>query len=115
MFSWGRCGVPTPDVSGGRRRLLVCQGSGCQAAGARVAWQRRGRRSESHDTVVVPTACLAMCRAAPIVVLYPEGSWLGRARGRRVAVIWAAVESGAPARAPGFLYRRPEPEAPDGR
>lgn len=109
--------MPAPDVSRARRRLLVCQGSVCQAAGAleaRVAWHRRVGRSESPRTVVVPTACLVMCRAAPVVVLYPDGAWFGRARARRVGLIWAAVESGTPQNAPGFLYRRPDPEAPDG-
>ena len=107
-----------PDVSRARRRLLVCQGAVCQAAGgleARIAWQRRVGRGEPARAVVVPTACLAMCRAAPVAVLYPDGAWFARARARRVGLIWAAVESGRLGDAPGFLYRRPDPEGPDGR
>lgn len=113
---WGRCAVPAPDVSRALRRWLVCQGSVCQAAGgveARLVWQRRAR-SANLGTVAMPTACLAMCRAAPVAVLYPDGAWFGRARARRIGLIWAAVESGTSRDAPGFLYRPPDPEAPDG-
>lgn len=64
--------------------------------------------------MVVPTACLAMCVAAPVAVLYPEGAWFGRARARRVRLIWSALAANRLDEAPGLMYRRPRLDSPDG-
>jgi (2Fe-2S) ferredoxin len=105
--------VPAPDVSRAGHRVLVCQGSVCQAGGAleaRLEWIRRLGRPEPGGPLVVPTACLRLCVAAPVAVVYPEGAWFGRVRARRVRQVWEAVSAGRPEQARGFLYRLEVPD-----
>ncbi|MCL8206953.1 MAG: (2Fe-2S) ferredoxin domain-containing protein [Actinomycetia bacterium] len=77
--------MSAPDVSRFRRRVLVCQGEICRARGAGAVLAAWLRRAAAVDAVVLRSGCLALCRLGPVVVVYPEGAWLGGQTPRRVA------------------------------
>jgi hypothetical protein len=67
--------VSAPDVTRFSRRVLVCQGEICRARGAGAVLAAWLHRAAAVDAIVL----------GPVVVVYPEGSWLGGQTPRRVA------------------------------
>ena len=50
----------------------------CMGAGAKPLWERlQGRltATPNPDVSVTATGCLGFCRAGPLMVVYPEGTW----------------------------------------
>lgn len=67
-----------------KRRVLVCQGGPCMAAGADVIWghlrneqARLGLREAGEGTMSARTSCLGPCNLAPVLQVWPEGTVYG--------------------------------------
>lgn len=79
-----------------KRRVLVCEGGACNAAGADVIWGHlRNRQVErklrvtGDGTMTAKATCLGPCNLAPVLQVYPEGTYYG---GVTEAVIDRIVE-----------------------
>lgn len=66
------------------RRVLVCQGGPCNHAGAAQVWghlrneqKRLDLRNAGAGMMSARTSCLGPCNLAPVVQVFPEGSWYG--------------------------------------
>ena len=67
-----------------RRRVLVCMGGPCHAAGAATVWghlrneqKRLSLRTTGDGMMSAKTSCLGPCSLAPIVQVWPEGTLYG--------------------------------------
>lgn len=67
-----------------RMRVLVCAGGPCMNAGAGDLWQhlrarqeREGLRQRSPGMMSCRTSCLGPCALAPVVQVWPEGTYYG--------------------------------------
>lgn len=80
----------TPPVAEGslvpaqKRRVLVCQGGPCNAAGADVIWghlrnqqERQNLRTAGDGTMTAKSTCLGPCNLAPVLQVFPEGTYYG--------------------------------------
>ncbi|UUP17011.1 (2Fe-2S) ferredoxin domain-containing protein [Nitratireductor thuwali] len=79
-----------------KRRVLVCEGGACNAAGADVIWghlrnrqQERKLRITGDGTMTAKSTCLGPCSLAPVLQVFPEGTYYG---GVSEAVIDRIVE-----------------------
>jgi (2Fe-2S) ferredoxin len=71
-------------VPGQRRRVLICQGGPCNAAGATLLWgyfrneqNRQGLRTAGEGVMSAKTSCLGPCNLAPVMQVLPEGTYYG--------------------------------------
>lgn len=76
-----------------KRRVLVCQGGPCNAAGADLIWghlrnqqERQKLRTTGDGTMSCKSTCLGPCNLAPVIQVFPEGTYYG-------GVTEAAVDS----------------------
>lgn len=67
-----------------RRRVLVCMGGPCNVAGAEVIWghfrneqDRLSLRTSGDGCMSAKTSCLGPCNLAPVVQVWPEGTYYG--------------------------------------
>lgn len=67
-----------------KRRVLVCEGPTCNAAGADVIWghlrnvqERRKLRMTGDGTMTAKATCLGPCNLAPVLQVFPEGTYYG--------------------------------------
>lgn len=67
-----------------KRRVLVCQGGPCNAAGADTLWchlrneqQRQKLRRTGDGTMTAKSTCLGPCNLAPVLQVFPEGTYYG--------------------------------------
>jgi (2Fe-2S) ferredoxin len=67
-----------------KRRVLVCEGGSCNAAGADAIWGHLRNLQESHKlrvtgagTMTCKTTCLGPCALAPVIQVFPEGTYYG--------------------------------------
>ncbi|MBB6355227.1 (2Fe-2S) ferredoxin domain-containing protein [Aminobacter aganoensis] len=67
-----------------KRRVLVCQGGPCNAAGADLIWghlrnhqDRQKLRTTGDGTMSCKSTCLGPCNLAPVIQVYPEGTYYG--------------------------------------
>lgn len=67
-----------------KRRVLVCEGGACNAAGADAIWGhlrnvqvRRKLRLTGDGTMTTKTTCLGPCGLAPVLQVFPEGTYYG--------------------------------------
>jgi len=67
-----------------KRRVLVCQGGACNAAGANAVWshlrnqqQHRNLRNTGEGVVSAMSTCLGPCSLAPVLQVFPEGTYYG--------------------------------------
>ena len=67
-----------------KRRVLVCEGGACNAAGADAIWghlrnvqERRKLRITGEGTMTAKATCLGPCALAPVVQVFPEGTYYG--------------------------------------
>lgn len=77
----------TPEgslVPAQKRRVLVCMGGPCNVAGAEVIWghfrneqDRLGLRTAGEGCMSAKTSCLGPCNLAPVVQVWPEGTYYG--------------------------------------
>lgn len=89
-----------------KRRVLVCQGGPCMAAGADMIWghlrneqARLGLREAGEGTMSAKTSCLGPCNLAPVLQVWPEGTIYGGVDEAGVdAIIAAHLQSGEPVR-----------------
>lgn len=65
-------------------RVLVCQGGPCNNAGAALVWghlrneqKRLNLRTSGEGTMSAKTSCLGPCNLAPVVQVFPEGTYYG--------------------------------------
>ncbi len=60
-----------------RMHLLICGGTGCQAAGSIAVYEKLKQEIEarglSGEIAVVETGCNGFCALGPVMVTYPEG------------------------------------------
>lgn len=78
---------PAPEASlvpAQQYRVLVCQGPACNAAGAELIWchlrnlqERRRLRVTPPGTMTARTTCLGPCALAPVLQVWPDGTWYG--------------------------------------
>jgi (2Fe-2S) ferredoxin len=71
-------------VAAAKRRVLVCLGGPCHAAGAAVIWghlrneqKRLSLRTAGDGTMSAKTSCLGPCSLAPVLQVWPEGTTYG--------------------------------------
>lgn len=67
-----------------KRRVLVCMGGPCHAAGAAVVWghlrneqTRLALRTTGDGTMTAKSSCLGPCGLAPVLQVWPEGTMYG--------------------------------------
>ncbi|MBA4264470.1 MAG: NADH:ubiquinone oxidoreductase [Comamonadaceae bacterium] len=67
-----------------QRRVLVCQGGPCNDAGATVVWahlrneqKRLNLRTTGVGVMTCKTTCLGPCNLAPVLQVFPEGTYYG--------------------------------------
>lgn len=67
-----------------QRRVLVCQGGPCNDAGAAVVWahlraeqKRLSLRTLGVGVMTCKTTCLGPCNLAPVLQVFPEGTYYG--------------------------------------
>lgn len=67
-----------------KRRVLVCEGGPCNSAGADVIWghlrnqqQRQKLRATGDGTMTAKSTCLGPCNLAPVLQVFPEGTYYG--------------------------------------
>ncbi len=67
-----------------KRRVLVCEGGACNAAGADSIWghlrnlqERRKLRVTGNGTMTAKSTCLGPCNLAPVLQVFPEGTYYG--------------------------------------
>ncbi|WP_350297327.1 (2Fe-2S) ferredoxin domain-containing protein [Agrobacterium arsenijevicii] len=67
-----------------KRRVLVCQGGPCNSAGADVIWghlrnqqERQKLRVTGEGTMTAKSTCLGPCNLAPVMQVFPEGTYYG--------------------------------------
>lgn len=67
-----------------QRRVLVCQGGPCNDAGAAVVWahlrneqKRLNLRTTGAGVMTCKTTCLGPCNLAPVLQVFPEGTYYG--------------------------------------
>lgn len=67
-----------------KRRVLVCEGQACNAVGADAIWghlrnvqERRKLRVTGDGTMTAKATCLGPCALAPVVQVFPEGTYYG--------------------------------------
>lgn len=67
-----------------KRRVLVCMGGPCHAAGAAVVWgylrneqKRLSLRTAGDGAMSARTSCLGPCSLAPVLQVWPEGTLYG--------------------------------------
>ncbi|WP_339760939.1 (2Fe-2S) ferredoxin domain-containing protein [uncultured Hoeflea sp.] len=67
-----------------KRRVLVCQGGACNVAGAEAIWchlrnqqVRQKLRVTGDGTMTAKSTCLGPCNLAPVVQVFPEGTYYG--------------------------------------
>lgn len=67
-----------------KRRVLVCQGAPCNSAGADVIWghlrnqqERQKLRVTGEGTMTAKSTCLGPCNLAPVLQVFPEGTYYG--------------------------------------
>lgn len=67
-----------------KRRVLVCAGGACNSAGAEVIWnhlrnqqERRKLRATGDGTMTAKSTCLGPCNLAPVLQVFPEGTYYG--------------------------------------
>jgi (2Fe-2S) ferredoxin len=80
-------GAPKPEgslVPPQKRRVLVCEGGACNAAGADAIWGHlrnlqvdRKLRVTGDGTMTAKATCLGPCNLAPVVQVFPEGTYYG--------------------------------------
>ncbi len=82
-------GARAPDAEGAtvpvqRHRLLVCAGGPCTDAGANLVWghlrniqKARNLRTEGPGLMTCKTTCLGPCGLAPVMQVWPDGTWYG--------------------------------------
>lgn len=78
---------PAPEgsmVPAQKRRVLVCQGGPCNAAGADTIWghlrnqqERRKLRVTGDGVMTAKSTCLGPCNLAPVLQVFPEGTYYG--------------------------------------
>jgi (2Fe-2S) ferredoxin len=67
-----------------KRRILVCMGGPCNAAGAETLWghlrneqDRLKLRIRGEGTMSAKSSCLGPCNLAPVLQVWPEGTYYG--------------------------------------
>lgn len=67
-----------------KRRVLVCEGGACNSAGADAIWghlrnvqERRKLRVTGDGTMTAKATCLGPCALAPVLQVFPEGTYYG--------------------------------------
>jgi NADH:ubiquinone oxidoreductase subunit E len=101
------------DVAGAPHRVMVCLGARCRAAGSEATRRTWRRHADGLGGIVLATSCLGQCRAAPVVVIYPMGVWLGGQRGHRIKEAAARLATGR-GDWPGLMAGGiPEPDTAD--
>ncbi|MCX5496272.1 NAD(P)H-dependent oxidoreductase subunit E [Kaistia dalseonensis] len=67
-----------------KRRVLVCQGGACNDAGAATIWghlrneqERLKLRTAAGGTMTAKSTCLGPCNLAPVLQVFPEGTYYG--------------------------------------
>lgn len=67
-----------------KRRVLVCHGGPCSAAGAGALWchlrnqqERQKLRASGDGTMTAKSTCLGPCNLGPVLQVFPEGTYYG--------------------------------------
>jgi len=67
-----------------KRRVVVCNGPSCNSAGADAIWghlrneqERRKLRTAAGGTMTAKSTCLGPCGLAPVMQVFPEGTYYG--------------------------------------
>ncbi|RFU64514.1 (2Fe-2S) ferredoxin domain-containing protein [Peribacillus saganii] len=73
--------MTTWNLNGTRKHVLICNGSSCmRKGGEEVTQAMRGEITARNLDAVVHTTrtrCNGRCKDAPVVIVYPDGTWYG--------------------------------------
>lgn len=68
----------TEPVAAGKNHVCICGVSGCASSGA-LKIEERFRETVANrgltDVEIIKTGCMGLCKAGPIVIIYPEGTF----------------------------------------
>ncbi|MDQ0201166.1 (2Fe-2S) ferredoxin domain-containing protein [Neobacillus ginsengisoli] len=71
--------MTTWNLKGTKHHVLICNGSSCMRKGGEEATQAIRNEIEhlNYDTFIhtTRTRCNGRCKDAPVVIVYPEGTW----------------------------------------
>ena len=85
-----------------RRHILVCNGSDCKKKGNKKAYKQVKKAIKSagdNFTRCSRTQCLGACKHAPVMVVYPDGTWYEGIKSEKdiQAMVDEHIVSGRPA------------------
>ncbi|WP_017728917.1 (2Fe-2S) ferredoxin domain-containing protein [Halalkalibacterium ligniniphilum] len=73
--------MTTWNLNGNQKHVLICNGSSCMRKGGEEVTQaiRSEIYNQNLDFVVhtTRTLCNGRCKDAPVVIVYPDGTWYG--------------------------------------
>ena len=88
------------DLAGARRHVFLCPGPECCAREAGLAsWDalKAACKAGGGGALRSKAECLRVCAGGPWLVVYPEGTWYGRATPERVErIVREHVVGGVP-------------------
>ncbi len=84
-----------------QRHILFCNGSDCKKKGNKKAikcMKKALKGAKSNFTRCSTTGCLGACKHAPVMVVYPDGTWYSDAvsKGDIQAVVDEHIIGGCP-------------------
>jgi (2Fe-2S) ferredoxin len=80
-------GFAKMGIEGARRHAFLCPGPECCASAAgQASWDALKAACKAHGAPALRSKadCLRICAGGPWLVVYPEGTWYGRATPDRV-------------------------------
>ncbi|MBP1567180.1 MAG: NAD(P)H-dependent oxidoreductase subunit E, partial [Oscillospiraceae bacterium] len=76
-------GEKLSKVTGYRKQVLVCGGTGCQSSHSAQVLEalndELAAKGIADEILVVRTGCFGLCSLGPIVIVYPEGTFYAQA------------------------------------
>jgi (2Fe-2S) ferredoxin len=69
-----------------QRHILFCQGSDCKKKGNKKAYKKVKKllkKSNQPFARCSKTKCLGACKHAPVMVVYPDGTWYSGAKKKK--------------------------------
>ena len=69
-----------------RSHVLICGGTGCTSSGSKnlqaALQQELEAKGLSEEIKIVQTGCFGLCALGPIMIIYPEGTFLQQSHRR---------------------------------
>jgi len=100
--------------SGGKKTVLICNGTGCVSSGApkiQKALEAGIRKNKLNNVRIKLTGCHGFCQRGPIVIVEPEGIFYSQVSEKDVAeIVQAHLKKNRPVER--LFYKDPQTEEP---